>query len=114
MKFTLSLLLPILATIGLLAPSLDASDTGVRNGHVVGVVTAHGMPVPNAAVEIQIGNPNQHFVARTRTDARGRFVFRSVPPGYGELRAGHPRFGRAHLRFDLRPGEVERLHVQLH
>ena len=66
-----------------------------------------------AGALVRLVNADGEVVARTETNDRGIFVFRHVRPGRYVIQAAARGIGRGAVRVGLRPGEVERVIIQL-
>lgn len=101
----LSLTAGLAVSTAVAGPDRHAAAVGGR------VLDGNGDLVGDAAVRLV--NADGEVVARTMTDDRGIFIFRHVRPGRYVIQAAKPDVGRGAVRVGLRPGETERVRIQL-
>lgn len=92
-----------------------AGDVGVPRLHVgaiAGVVTdAHGHAVAGALATLE--DAHHHLVAKTTTDAHGRFQFSHLRPGRYIVRASKPHVGHGSAVVDVHAGHTSHVHIVL-
>lgn len=104
-----SLFAMVLAVFAAMLPAQNASAQD-RGGSIVGVVTAGRATVDNAVVVLSNADGP---VARTASDADGRFQFARVPAGRYHLAAHKDGVGRGEADAAVVAGQATRVHINL-